>query len=123
MSERFRSYALAFFQLLERAWPVFAQQTRQRAIRKQSAASLTGRAVIGFVCRVDDALHRRSAVGARLAIAAVNGHLFVKRGDLLGKLVTRLIAKPGNPLEQGDARRLIQAPYFVVGERLRLLER
>ena len=54
------------------------------AVGEQLAAGLAARAVVGLVVGVDDALHRRAAVGAGLAEAAVHRHRRMERGHLLG---------------------------------------
>ena len=65
--------------------PVAVEQARQRAIGEQLAAGLAGRAVVGLVLGVADALHRRAADRARLAVLAVHRHLRAERGHLLGE--------------------------------------
>ena len=85
------------------------------ASRRAAAATATDRpagghrsgtrAVVGFVRRVHDALHRRAAHGAGLAVAAVHRHALAKRRDLLGKPVAGLVAQPRDPVDQRRARR------------------
>src|SRR4029453_6687329 len=63
------SLRLELLQLFECSRPVLAEKPRKPAIRQQFAASLTCRAVVGFVVRVGDALNWRSATRAGLAEA------------------------------------------------------
>ena len=73
--------------------PAFAaspsEQPRQRPVRQQPAAGLAPGAVVGLVVRVDDALDRRAADRAGLAVPAVHRHPVAERGDLLGKVRRR----------------------------------
>ena len=46
-----------------------SEQGRQRAVSQRAAAGLAARAVVGLVVGVHDALHRRAAHRARLAVA------------------------------------------------------
>src|SRR5262249_1022739 len=88
-SARFCTSAIrpSLLHLLERARPIRLQQSRQRAVREQTAVGLAAGAVIGLVVGVDDALHRRAADRTRLAEAAMHGHLRTERGDLLRKAI------------------------------------
>ena len=97
----------AAFELLERSRPVFAQQPRERPIRQQAAAGLTRDAVVGFVRRVRDSLHRRTTHGTWLAVAAMNGHPFAKGRHLLRKLIARLrsAVDRSRPREPNASRR------------------
>src|SRR6185436_2340037 len=99
------SALLLLLQLLERLRPVLLHQPRQHAVGEQAAAGLAGGAVIGLVLGVEDALHRRAADGAGLAVAAVHGHLRAEGGDLLGEVVAGLRAQAGDPLAQHLLRR------------------
>ena len=45
----------------------------------------------------DDALHGRAAGRTSLAIASVDGHLWMEGGDLLGEAVASLFAQPPRP--------------------------
>ena len=65
-------------QLLQRPRPIVFEQSRQTSIRQKFPARLAFRAVVGFVFRVDDALHRRAADRAGLAVLAVHGHVGVR---------------------------------------------
>ena len=86
----------------------------KRPIGEQTAAGLTGRAVIGLVRGIDDALHRRSTVGAGLPVAAVNRHAFVKGGHLLGELAAGFVLQVGDPFRQRGARGIEQTPHLLV---------
>ena len=81
---------------------VRGQSCLSRRDSARSASSLppglTRRAVVGLVLGVDDALHRRAAHRARLAVAAVDRHVLAERGDLLGKAAVGLLAQPLDPL-------------------------
>ena len=114
-SGRYGALSAAALELLERARPVLAQQPRQRAVGEQPSAGLARRAVVRLVRGVDDALHRRAAVGTRLAVAAVHRHPGAERGHLLGKAVAGLGAQPRDPRRQRRARRRVQPPRLVVG--------
>src|SRR6478609_6082282 len=82
------------FELFERAWPVVAQQPRQRTIHQQPTARLTVSAVVGLVRRIDHALNRRAAIGARLPVAAMNSHPLTEGRHFLRELVAGLLLKP-----------------------------
>src|SRR5688572_31109982 len=60
------------FQLLDRAGPVVAQQSRQGPVGKDAAPGLAARAVVHLVLRESHALDGGAAVGAGLAEAAVD---------------------------------------------------
>src|SRR5262245_22229885 len=75
----------ALLQILESLRPVRLEQSRQRAIGEQPPRGLAFRAVVAFVFRVDDALHRRAAHRTRLLVFAVHRHLVVERGDFCRK--------------------------------------
>ena len=66
---------------------VFGQSSLSSRDSARSASSLPPvwhvRAVVRLVLGVDDALHRRAAHRARLAVAAVHRHAVAERGDLL----------------------------------------
>src|SRR5205085_5894824 len=76
------------FELVQRSRPVLFQQPRQRAVREQPSARLAIRAVVGFICRIDDALDRCAAVGTRLPVTTVNRHAFAKGRHLFGEALT-----------------------------------
>ena len=90
---------------------------------ERSASSLplglAGGAVVRLVVGVDDALHRRAAHRARLAVLAVHRHLGAKRGDLVGEAVADLGAQPIGPPDQHLLAGRVQAGELVVAERAR----
>ena len=96
-------------ELLERLRPVILEQPRQPAIGEQLAAGLAGRAVVGFVGRVLNALNRRAAHRTRLAVASVRGHAVAKRRDLLGKFLAGLGDQLVAPLREDADRVRVQA--------------
>src|ERR1017187_6871004 len=57
------------FHLFERARPILAQQAGEGAIGQEFAAGLAGRAVVGFIRRVANALDPGAAAGTRLAVS------------------------------------------------------
>ena len=59
------------------------QQPRERPVREQLPSGLAAGAVVRLVLGVDDVLDGRAAVGAGLAVAAVDGHLGTEGGDFL----------------------------------------
>src|SRR5687767_5640259 len=61
--------------------PIFAQQTRKRAIRQQPPACLTTRTIGCLVSRVTNALNLRAAARTRLAVTAVRRHVFAEGSD------------------------------------------
>src|SRR6185503_11504730 len=69
-------------ELVDRARPALLQQPRQRAVGEDPSAGLAARAVVGFILRVDDALNRRAADRAGLAVAPVHRHLLAEGGHL-----------------------------------------
>ena len=71
-----------------------------------SCPGLALRAVVGFVLAADDALYRRSALGAGLAELAVHCHVGVKGRDLFGEGVARLSAQSLDPLRENIASHL-----------------
>src|SRR5471032_989232 len=81
------------FDVVDRLWPVPFQEPREGPIGQELSSGLTARAVIRLVVGVDDSLHGRAAVGARLAELAVNGHVRTKGGDLCRKAIPRLTAQ------------------------------
>src|SRR5262245_30922907 len=62
-------------ELVDRARPAFVQQPRQGAVGENDAVGLAARAIVALVFGVDDPLHRCAAHRARLAVAAMHGHL------------------------------------------------
>ena len=103
-----QAYVHRLWRTATRHPPVRRQPCRRRALCASSSSSVRGQsslssrdnarsdssrppvwqraAVVGFVAGVDDPLHGRAAVRARLAVAAVNRHPVAKRRHLLGKL-------------------------------------
>ena len=89
---------LEVLEFVDAARPVRLEQAGQRAVGEQLAAGLAGGAVVALVGGVPDALHRRAARRARLAVLAVHGHLGVERGHLLRELLAALGAQQLHPL-------------------------
>src|ERR1700744_4770056 len=79
-------FALERFQFVERARPVGAEESGERAVGEDAAVGLAGGAVVGFVVGVADALDGRAAAWAGKIEAAVHGHLGTEGGDLLGEV-------------------------------------
>src|SRR4030095_13697627 len=90
--------APALLQLLQRSRPVVLHQARKRAVCEQASLVLTARAVIAFVRGVEEALPRRAAVRARLAIAPVHRHSRPERGHFLGEAAGALAIERFAPL-------------------------
>src|ERR1700694_3209992 len=82
----------ALLHLLERARSVRAQETRKSAGGEAPAARLALRAVVRLVVRVADALDGGAAVGAGLAVAAVDGHRGPEGRHALGEVAARGLA-------------------------------
>ncbi len=80
----------------------------KRAVGEHLASGLAARAVVRLVVGVDDALHRRTAIGARQAEAAMHRHRRVKGGDLL-RPVAGLAREARRPLGECRLRRLEKA--------------
>src|ERR1700723_3467578 len=106
--ERPGSAPLQRFELIERARPVRAEQSRQSAIGEELAPGLATRAVIRLVVGVADALHRIVTARAGFAIAAVHRHLLAKGGDFLGEAAGGLADQPVGPLPQRIQRGRVQ---------------
>src|SRR5919204_5684935 len=87
----------ALLELLDGPRPVTLQQPRQGSIGEQLSTGLAGRAVVGLILGVDDALDRCAAHGARLTVLAVHRHVFPKRRDFLGKSIARLTSQTISP--------------------------
>ena len=99
IADRARSNRTAgSLQLVDVARPARLQQPRQRAVRQHAAAGLAARAVVRLVVGIDDALHRRAAHGAGLAVAAVHRHVVAERRHLLPESRAGLGAQPVGPL-------------------------
>src|SRR5262245_21538175 len=111
-----RRAAPAALHLLDGARPVLPEQTRERAIRHQSAGSLTPGTVVGLVLRVHDALNGKPARGTRLAIPSVYGHSFAERGHAFGELAMSLATQELDPVLKRAPGRLVEAPALLVGE-------
>src|SRR5713101_7644510 len=107
----------ALLHLFERARPVRAEETRERAVGQELAARLALRAVVGLVVGVADALDGGATVGAGLAVAAVDGHLGPEGRDALGEVASRLAAKPHDPVEERGPRRLVEPRVLAVAQR------
>src|SRR5574342_851103 len=106
----------ALLHLFERARPIRPEQSRERAVGEELAARLALRAVVGLVVRVADTLNWRAAVGARLAVAAVDGHLRPEGRDILGEVTARLVAKAHDPVKERRPRRLVEPRMLAVAE-------
>src|SRR5580658_10818355 len=85
-----RLVAPSLFELFESLRPIVFEQARKRSVRKQAAAGLAGRAVVGVVTSIHDSLNGRPAHGARLAVFPVHGHLGSEGGHLVGEAVADL---------------------------------
>src|SRR5687768_14819471 len=83
-----RSALAAAFEFFKRLRPVFAQQTGECSIGQQPAFRLTGCAVVGFVRRVNNPLHRAAADWTRLAESSMHCHSVMECRDFCRKLVT-----------------------------------
>src|SRR5512143_1989882 len=116
---------LQLLQLFEGARPVVLEEARQRPIGKQAAGGLANRAVVGLVLGVADALHRRSAVGAWLAVAPVYREAVTEGSHLAGtgKVVTELFTQDADPAAQRLLRRRVESRDLFVGELAGLLDR
>src|SRR5882724_462031 len=112
--------AAALLHLFERARPVRSQEARQRTIREQLAARLALGAIVGLVVRVPDTLDGGAAVGAGLAVAAVDGHPRPEGRHALGELAARSLPQAHDPVVERSARRLVEPRVLTVAERPRL---
>src|SRR6266581_2269593 len=97
------------FPFIQAAGPVLLQQAGESAVGKQTAFGLAGGAIVAFVFSIDDALYGRTAVGARFAVAAVDGHLRPESGDLRRKPSTGFDAETFNPFGKGRFHRSVEA--------------
>src|SRR6266487_5495923 len=73
--------------LLERSRPIPLQEPRHGAVGEYSSIRLAAGAVVHLVRGVTNALHRRAAGRAGLAVATVHRHLRPERGHVLGEPV------------------------------------
>ena len=115
--------SLQFLQLLQRPWPVLAEQPRQAPVGEQPSFRLAGRAVVALVVRVDDVLDGAAAAGTRLAEPAVHGHLLAKGRDLVGKPVADFLLQAFDPERQHLLHRAVQPGHFLAGQVRRQLKR
>src|SRR5262245_16251175 len=104
---------LALLQLLQRLGPVAPKELREGAVGEELAAGLALRAVVRFVVGVDDPLHRRPAVGARLPVTAMDRHPFAEGRDLLREGAPGVGDEPVAPLLQRLARGAVEAPDLL----------
>src|SRR5437867_6145325 len=102
--------------LLERSRPILLQEPRHGAVGEYSSIRLAAWAVVHLALRVPNALHRRTAHGAGLAVAAVYRHLGPEGGHLLGKPVSDLGAQALDPCAQRFARGAIEPLDVGVGQ-------
>src|SRR5215207_7700558 len=102
------------FQVVEGARPALLEQPRKRAVGEDLTAGLAARAVIRLVLGVHDALHRRAAYGARLAVASMDGHVFPERGDLFGKPFTGLTPQAFRPFLEHLLGGSVETGHLVV---------
>src|SRR5918995_5596457 len=109
--------------LFEAARVVVLGQARQPPVGEETAAGLADRAVIALVLRVDDALDRRSAVGAWLLESPVHRHRLVKSGHLLREAAARGRTQTLDPGSERARGRQMEALDLGVGERLGQLQR
>ena len=97
----------ALLELFQRARPVLAQEARERAVGEEPPTGLADRTVVRLVLRVDDPLHRRPAVGTRLAVATVDRHALAKAVTFSGTSGAPS-PKTLDPLGQHVARRRVE---------------
>src|SRR5258708_3450204 len=88
--------------------PVIPQDARERTVRQEFVAGLTGRAIVFLVGRIAVALILRAETRVVFFLSAVDSHAFAKCGYLLGKSFTRLFTQTFNPMCEGLACRVVQ---------------
>src|SRR5690242_13367572 len=76
------SAPLQRFQLFQRPWPIFSQQTGQAAVGQHLAFGLAASAVVGFVVRVTNPLDLFAASRTRLAVLPMYNHVFAESSHL-----------------------------------------
>src|SRR5215469_18162597 len=91
-------------QLVQRPWPVLAEQAAQRAIGQQLASGLAVDAVVGLVGGVADPLDLGAASRARLTITAMDRHARAKCRYFFRKLAGSFRAEVFYPQTQGFSR-------------------
>src|SRR5439155_12065864 len=90
--------ATNLFHLLERPRPVLFHESRERSVGEELSSGLAPRAIVGLVFRVRDPLYRSAAIGAGLAVTAVDRHARAEGGHALRKAIARLAPQPFRPI-------------------------
>ena len=95
----------ASLHLVYRPRPIFTQRVeRVHPVRQKLAARLASGAVVRLVLCIHDALDRRSADRARLAVSAVDGHAIAKRRDFFREPLAYVFPQPGSPMQLSVSR-------------------
>src|SRR6516162_3229681 len=89
-----------FLQFFYCSRPIVLEQPAQRAVVEDLAACLAFRAVIRLILCINDALHGRTADGARMAEATMHSHAFPKCSYTFGETVARFAAQSFGPFGQ-----------------------
>src|SRR5579862_657150 len=115
--------ACALFELFESSGPVAVQKAGKGAICEKLAAGLAVHTVVGFVVGVANPLDRRAALDARLAIPAMNRHVFAEGGYLFREIAAGLVAQSLGPEGKSPADGPVEPAYVIRAELLRKRDR
>src|SRR6201996_3769597 len=115
-------FALERFQFVERARPVGAEESGERAVGEDAAVGLAGGAVVGFVVGVADALDGRAATWTGKIEVAVHGHFGTEGGDFFREAFLCLGVEAVDPELKSLARGGVETLPLVWRELLCLRE-